>query len=133
MKDDQTPINQNILGVGFNPKIRSATEGTIRQKVLRKAEQYVSRDRNAVHGNPEDNFTLIANLQAEYRNACKRVRSNDAVLPHDVAIDNILQKIARLVQSPYHRDHWIDIAGYAACGAECAPPTPPQREHPENL
>lgn len=132
MKDDQTPI-KDILIAGFNPKIGTISQITIRQEVLRKAEQYVSRDRNAVHGNPEDNFALIANLQAEYRNACKRVRGNDAVLPHDVAIDNIFQKIARLVQSPYHRDHWIDIAGYAACGAECAPPTPPQREQPENL
>jgi hypothetical protein len=31
-----------------------------------------------------------------------------------------LLKIARLKNSPNHRDSWVDIAGYAACGAECA-------------
>lgn len=131
--DDQTPINQDILGTGFVSSRRSATEGTIRQEVLRLAEQYVSKDRNAVHGKPEDNFAIIAKFQETYRKACHRIRGSDDVLPHDIAVDNILQKIARLVQSPYHRDHWIDIAGYAACGAECVPPTPPQGEIPENL
>lgn len=112
---------------------RTASEGTLRQHVLRKAEQYVSRDRNAVHGNPEDNFAIIAKLQYVYQQACAEVRGNATKLPHDVAVDNILQKIARLIQSPYHEDHWIDIAGYAACGRECAPSTPPQRNQPENL
>ncbi|MFN7882545.1 MAG: DUF6378 domain-containing protein [bacterium] len=27
--------------------------------------------------------------------------------------------MARLKNSPNHRDSWVDLAGYAACGAEC--------------
>jgi len=37
----------------------------------------------------------------------------------DVAILLTLVKVARLKNSPDHRDSWVDIAGYAACGAEC--------------
>jgi uncharacterized protein DUF6378 len=29
-------------------------------------------------------------------------------------------KIARLTAAPGHRDSWIDLAGYAACGAAVA-------------
>lgn len=29
-------------------------------------------------------------------------------------------KMARLIQSPNHNDSWLDLAGYAAVGAECA-------------
>ena len=31
-----------------------------------------------------------------------------------------LLKIARVKYNPRHADSWVDIAGYAACGAECA-------------
>jgi hypothetical protein len=27
--------------------------------------------------------------------------------------------MARLLDNPSHRDSWVDIAGYAAVGAEC--------------
>jgi hypothetical protein len=40
-------------------------------------------------------------------------------LTADVAAMLALLKIARLQQSPNHRDSWVDLAGYAACGAEC--------------
>ncbi len=32
----------------------------------------------------------------------------------------ILMKLSRLATSPAKPDHWIDMAGYAACGGECA-------------
>ena len=32
----------------------------------------------------------------------------------------ILLKISRLAHSPGEMDHWVDIAGYAAIGAEIA-------------
>jgi hypothetical protein len=31
-----------------------------------------------------------------------------------------LLKIARLRANPTHRDSWVDLAGYAACGYEVA-------------
>jgi hypothetical protein len=36
----------------------------------------------------------------------------------DVCIMQILVKVARLIESPAHRDSWLDIAGYAASGWE---------------
>lgn len=95
-----------------------------RKEILFTATEIVTKDRTAVHGEPEDNFTNIGQLQGVYITAIRQKRVG-ALLPHDVAILNILQKVARLIQSPHHIDHWIDIAGYAACGAECAPEAPP--------
>jgi hypothetical protein len=31
-----------------------------------------------------------------------------------------LMKIARLATNPAHEDSWVDLAGYAACGASVA-------------
>jgi len=42
------------------------------------------------------------------------------VTPVDVAIMSALIKVARLIESPGHRDSWLDLAGYAACGYQCA-------------
>tara|TARA_R100001510_G_C7637096_1_gene195101 strand:+ start:963 stop:1262 length:300 start_codon:yes stop_codon:yes gene_type:complete len=40
------------------------------------------------------------------------------VSPEEVVMCMIAVKMARLAQSPGHLDSWVDIAGYAACGAE---------------
>jgi hypothetical protein len=32
----------------------------------------------------------------------------------------ILMKVARLAADHLHDDSWLDIAGYASCGSECA-------------
>jgi hypothetical protein len=39
--------------------------------------------------------------------------------PHDVAIMMMQLKHSRLSWSPTKEDHWIDLAGYAACGWDC--------------
>ena len=36
----------------------------------------------------------------------------------DVAVMMIQLKLARIKTSPEHADHWMDVAGYAACGGE---------------
>lgn len=84
----------------------------IRAEILDTAKHYVLKDRNATHGDPEDNFGRIAELWAAY----KRVSFNAT----DVAAMMALMKVARIAQSPDHRDSWIDLAGYAACGAGIA-------------
>lgn len=102
-------------------RIKAAAE--IRGDILDTAKQYVLRDRNATHGDPEDNFGRIAQLWAAY----KRVDFT----PTDVAAMMALMKVARIAQSPDHRDSWIDLAGYAACGAGIALQTPPDvANHP---
>lgn len=85
---------------------------SIRQDTLFKAVEIISNDRNADYDEPENNFITIADLWSAYLGV--------TVEPHDVAVLNILQKVSRIQTSPFKEDHWIDIAGYAGCGYECA-------------
>lgn len=83
-----------------------------REEVLGAAATAVMIDRNADHGAPEESFELIADLWAAYLNI--------EVYPADVAAMMALLKIARIRNNPRHADSWVDLAGYAACGAEVA-------------
>jgi hypothetical protein len=83
-----------------------------RQRALREIEACVCKDRAATYGAPERNFSNIAAIAS-------------VVLQHqfdakDVALFLACVKLARMVSSPLHRDNWIDLAGYAVCGAEIA-------------
>lgn len=81
-----------------------------RQDVLYKAIEVITGDRNMQYDEPSRNFEVIAELWSTYLGI--------PVQAHDVAILNILQKVSRAMTSPDKEDHWIDIAGYAACGWE---------------
>lgn len=88
-----------------------------RRAVLLEAEEAVCSDRNKDYGDPEDNFDDIARLWSAY------MRSDgcgDYAFPPftraDVAVLMMLVKVARMKTSPELKDHWVDIAGYAACG-----------------
>ena len=91
----------------------------IRKTILNTAGSAVLGDRLLAYGSAEDNFSRIATLWNAYLDVRKRSR-NEALTKVDVAIFNILLKIARIVSTETHFDSWADIAGYAACGAECA-------------
>lgn len=67
-------------------------------------------ERHAVYGSPKVNFQRIADLWSAYLGI--------SVSMADVANLNILAKVARLQEAPEHRDSWLDVAGYSACGAE---------------
>lgn len=98
---------------------------TAREKVLDTAKKYVMENRNASYGEPEDNFGAISRLWNSYLYSRKvaldpiGLDAFTTIDPKDVAILMILVKVARLIESPGNEDNWIDIAGYAACGAEC--------------
>lgn len=83
-----------------------------RARILNTAKEAVTKDRNDTHGNPEDTFADIASLWSAYL--------GEQIQPYDVCNMMALLKIARAKQNPKHDDNWIDIAGYAACGAEVA-------------
>lgn len=84
-----------------------------RMLVLEDAARIVNQDRNIDYGSPEDNFGRIAVMWGAYL--------NQDIRRHDVAAMMIMLKLARIGQSPDKMDHWVDIAGYAACGAEVRP------------
>ena len=88
-----------------------------RLECLEAASDAVSR-RPDQYGPPEENFERIANLwRAHLTNKWGREVYLDAT---DVALMMALLKVARLECNPHHADSWVDLAGYAATGAEVA-------------
>ena len=91
----------------------------LRDVALDKAKQAVS-SRPSSYGSPKDNFDRIALLWNAHLNNTSDEGSDRTVYfdTSDVAIMLGLVKIARLESNPNHADSWIDLAGYAGCGAE---------------
>lgn len=81
-----------------------------RKELLETATNIVMGARQENYGSPESNFQRIADLWNVYLGA--------ELHPADIAIMMILMKIARLQNNIRHEDSWVDIAGYAANGAE---------------
>jgi hypothetical protein len=97
--------------------IKDMKEESTRGKVLNEANSIVNGARANVYGGPEDSFRTIASLWSTY---LSRAGSVTSLTAPDVASMMALLKIARLQNSPDHWDSWVDLAGYAACGAETA-------------
>lgn len=94
-----------------------------RAAVLEKARACVCGEREQDYGSPEDSFGCIAELWEAYlRAACIAPDAVIRVTPTDVAMMMALLKIARVGTSFVGgtADSFVDLAGYAACGAECA-------------
>lgn len=87
-----------------------------RKECLDKAAECVLKDRASQYGGVENNFARIAELWNVYLGP----HAGIGIESHDVAAMMALLKIARVRSNPGHGDSWIDLAGYAACGAECA-------------
>lgn len=83
-----------------------------RDEVLREAERLINADRRDTYGEVRENFETIAGLWSVWLGV--------KVGAVDVAAMMIMVKAARLKVSPEHVDSWVDIAGYAALGAEVA-------------
>lgn len=81
-----------------------------RGEMLDKAKEIVLGQRAEDYGNLKTNFRTIADLWSIYL--------DDAVSEVDVANMMVLLKIARIKNGNPTDDSFLDIAGYAACGAE---------------
>lgn len=91
-----------------------------RADILHAAEKCVCGQRETDYGTPEDNFKTIAGLWETYlRRACVDEAGDVYIEANDVAMMMALLKIARIAAGGGKADSWIDLAGYAACGAEC--------------
>lgn len=112
---DNTPdIREVVEKYGEDVKHRLT-----RADILHAAEKCVCGQRETDYGTPENNFKAIAKLWEAYLNkACTR-DVNVRVEAKDVAAMMALLKIARIAAGGGKADSWIDLAGYAACGAEC--------------
>lgn len=84
-----------------------------RKECLDAAAGCVLQDRQNQYGGPENNFERIAQMWNGYL-------GTSSIKPWDVAVMMGMLKMARARFNPKYADNWVDLAGYAACGIECA-------------
>ena len=88
-----------------------------RKELLEAAIKTVTEDRQDQHGSPEQSLEAIACFWTTY--ICAANSGADIIVSgRDVAAMMSLLKIARTATGAAKLDNWVDIAGYAACGAE---------------
>lgn len=86
-----------------------------RAQVLEEARQLITGDRNKSYGSPTQNFQNTADLwTVQFQH---KLKDGERFTASDIAQAQILLKMARMIAGP-KRDHWVDVAGYAGCGAE---------------
>lgn len=96
-------------------------ETSPRASALAEATQLITGDRNSQYGPPTADFTRTANMATGFGFGVTADGVNYLPLQgHHVAIFMMLLKTSRLAWSPAKRDSWVDDAGYAGCGYECA-------------
>lgn len=81
--------------------------------ILEEANAIAGEDRSRDYGHPYDNHARIAamwNVQAE-----SLLKPGAKFTPEMVALMMVGLKLARLVNSPSHRDSLVDAAGYIKC------------------
>lgn len=100
--------NNMIIYYGDEP----TPDNNTRKAILDEASSIINGARTETYGGPEDSFKQIGALWSAHLGV--------SISTTDVALLLALMKVARLKKTPTHRDSWVDIAGYAACGAECA-------------
>lgn len=94
-----------------------------RLDTLKAAAECVCGSREEDYGSPEDNFSTIASLWNSYLYGAGLMENPTphvwkGIKPKDVAAMMALLKVARIAGSRPKPDNWVDLAGYAACGAE---------------
>lgn len=82
----------------------------MKKSILKEADSLVNGDRQQDYGPPEEDFERTARMWT----ALKGVEFTAA----DVALFMICIKLSRQAHCP-KRDNWVDMAGYAECGARC--------------
>jgi hypothetical protein len=138
-------VEQRRRAAGLPPRVGEAmrsqedtpadtgSDVNTRESVLSEALSAVNHDRNVDYGDPAADFARTARYWNEHLCAVLTRKGKtadpqliedmmdfmvDLIGPEDVAIFMTLLKVSRLSWSPEKRDHWVDIAGYAACGAD---------------
>ena len=89
-----------------------------RTEFIQSVGEAILADRNIDYGDPKDNFQDTADIWNVHLRG--RMLPGRELTAADVAALMIGVKLARMRTSPDKADHWVDIAGYAGCGVECA-------------
>lgn len=96
-------------------------QGSPRGSVLLEAKSLIEGDRNNQYGPPTQDFARTAALLNAL--GYQRVDAEDTIhdiVASDVALIIAQVKVSRIIHSRHKKDSWVDLAGYAACGFECA-------------
>jgi hypothetical protein len=95
-----------------NPALgEDAPQKVERQSVLVEAHNVIHGARSRDYGAALDNHTATADMLSAYLR--RKYGIAVALTAEDVCLFNVLQKVARLANTPDHRDSLVDIAGYA--------------------
>lgn len=86
-----------------------------RAEFLENVEK-ILENREKQYGSPDAVFEAIAQMISAY--LTERTGMPVTVTKDDVAVIQIINKIARIGVNVGHMDSWADIVGYAACGVE---------------
>lgn len=84
---------------------------TPRQSVLDEASKIIHAERNKMYGSPYENHKAIA--------ALFNAATGMELTAREAAVFMICVKLSRMATSPEHRDHYVDLIGYAAIAWEC--------------
>ncbi|WIC89450.1 hypothetical protein SEA_BAJUNIPER_26 [Microbacterium phage BAjuniper] len=104
-----------LEGVELPPPAQ-APEPTKRGEVLESAFTIIHGDREKDYGRPIDSFTRLAEaLNLVLRD---RLKPGQELKPTDAVKLMLAMKLSRLAGGDEKDDTWIDLAGYAALGAE---------------
>lgn len=90
---------------------------SVRGDMLDEAKALITGDRNNAYGPPHQDFARSAGALNAYGYCGPDGRPLES---HDIAIFVMSVKLSRLMWTPTKRDSWVDLAGYAGCGLECA-------------
>lgn len=99
----------------FCDRVLGAPPVDVKVAIADEAKRIVSGARRAAYGTPENNFARIA----AYWNAYAQCKGWPVVFTAaDVSPMMRGMKEARLVETPDHRDSFVDMVGYTLTGAE---------------
>ena len=87
------------------------------ETVVDEAMRIVRGNREGVYGPPDQNFRTIAAMWSAWLSV--RLRTEVKLNGSDVCFLMQQMKLARLANSPTHRDSLVDIVGYADCADVC--------------
>lgn len=97
------------------------TEPT-KENILAEAAKIIYGDREKNYGRPDRNLNKIADMWTAYVHGRIEKLGKDTEFrfnADDVCLMMALMKIARLINSPSHRDSQVDICGYLALMERC--------------
>lgn len=92
----------------------------IKAQLVAEALGIVTGARLGAYGKPEKNFERIARLWNAYLENRPPTAPGIRLIDLDVAQMMVLVKMARMAETPAHRDSIVDILGYTLCYGELA-------------